>query len=96
MLLLPVLLLLAPWPTEASKAGVFVERSPESTIAPLHDEVMFECELNLVPERLEWRFRPSVVLTQRHTEYIYLNKSVSTFYNCLALRSLWVTLFYSI
>lgn len=41
----------------ASKLGIHIVRSPESAIAPLHDEVLFECELNLEPERLDWRFR---------------------------------------
>lgn len=53
-------------------------RSPESTIAPLRDEVLFECELNLNPERLEWRFRASnskgIV-----DDYLYLSKNVITF-----------------
>lgn len=40
------------------KIGVVMERQPESTIAPLYDEVLFECSLNLVPDRIEWRFRP--------------------------------------
>lgn len=39
--------------------GVYIERAPESAIAPKGDEVVFECELNLQPDRLEWRFRPS-------------------------------------
>lgn len=50
-------------------------RSPESTIAPLRDEVLFECELNLNPDRLEWRFRSSdssgIV-----DDYLYLRKNV--------------------
>ncbi|KAH8289103.1 hypothetical protein KR054_000388 [Drosophila jambulina] len=39
--------------------GVFFERAPESAVAPKGDEVVFECELNLKPDRLEWRFRRS-------------------------------------
>lgn len=60
-------------------------RSPESTIAPLRDEVLFECELNLNPDRLEWRFRSSdsngIV-----DDYLYLRKNVSNchdFFFCL-------------
>lgn len=53
-------------------------RSPESTIAPLRDEVLFECELNLNPDRLEWRFRSSdssgIV-----DDYSYLRKNVIDF-----------------
>uniref|UniRef100_A0A182SNC1 Uncharacterized protein n=1 Tax=Anopheles maculatus TaxID=74869 RepID=A0A182SNC1_9DIPT len=43
--------------TGASGLGVYIIRAPESTIAPADDEVLFECELNLVPEQLDWRFR---------------------------------------
>ncbi|XP_017114201.1 interference hedgehog isoform X1 [Drosophila elegans] len=39
--------------------GIFFERAPESAVAPKGDEVVFECELNLKPDRLEWRFRRS-------------------------------------
>ncbi|KQS26039.1 interference hedgehog isoform X4 [Drosophila erecta] len=39
--------------------GVLFERAPESAVAPKGDEVVFECELNLKPDRLEWRFRHS-------------------------------------
>ncbi|XP_044249756.1 interference hedgehog isoform X2 [Drosophila takahashii] len=39
--------------------GVLFERAPESAVAPKGDEVVFECELNLKPDRLEWRFRRS-------------------------------------
>lgn len=54
----------------ASKAGVYFERSPESTIAPLRDEVLFSCELNLEPDRLEWRFRPSVPAVPLQTHHM--------------------------
>ncbi|XP_046867433.1 interference hedgehog isoform X2 [Drosophila willistoni] len=37
--------------------GAFIERAPESAVAPKGDEVVFECELNLKPDRLKWRFR---------------------------------------
>lgn len=61
--------------SNSSKLGVHMIRSPESTIAPLRDEVLFECELNLNPDRLEWRFRSSdsngIV-----DDYLYLKKNV--------------------
>lgn len=41
----------------ATTLGVLFERAPESAVAPKGDEVVFECELNLKPDRLEWRFR---------------------------------------
>ncbi|XP_039497351.1 interference hedgehog isoform X1 [Drosophila santomea] len=43
----------------ATTLGVLFERAPESAVAPKGDEVVFECELNLKPDRLEWRFRRS-------------------------------------
>lgn len=65
--------------TKADKFTAFMERQPESTIAPLYDEVLFECGLNLDPDKIEWRFRPH---RQRNNtnktfnDYIYLNKTV--------------------
>lgn len=58
--------------------GVYMIRSPESTTAPAGDEVLFECEVNLIPERLEWRFRPQDSAGSRD-DYVYLNKNVSRF-----------------
>ncbi|EDS33199.1 cell adhesion molecule [Culex quinquefasciatus] len=53
--------------------GVYITRSPESTTAPAGDEVLFECELNLIPERLEWRFRPQDSAGNRD-DYVYLSR----------------------
>lgn len=64
---------------KAEKFGAYMERQPESTIAPLYDEVLFECGLNLVSDRIEWRFRPQKQRTNSansYTDYIYLNKMV--------------------
>ncbi|XP_055544266.1 interference hedgehog-like isoform X2 [Wyeomyia smithii] len=54
--------------------GVYMIRSPESTVAPAGDEVLFECELNLTPERLEWRFRNQFSQGNRE-DYTYLDKN---------------------
>ena len=64
--------------------GVQMLGQPESTIAPQGDEVVFECELNLEPERLEWRFRPQDTLEIKEN-YVYISKSaVSDFFSkCL-------------
>lgn len=62
---------------KADKFGAYIERQPESTIAPLYDEVLFECGLNLVSDRIEWRFRPQKSRSSSATsyaDYIYLNK----------------------
>lgn len=59
--------------------GMTMLRSPESTVAPLGDEVLFECELNLAPDRLEWRFLPETSRGEKN-DYIYINnKTVSEF-----------------
>lgn len=63
----------------AAKLGIHIVRSPESTIAPLHDEVLFECELNLEPERLDWRFRALNGRGQK-SEWVGLNKAVRSAY----------------
>lgn len=67
--------------TKAEKFGAYMERQPESTIAPLYDEVLFECGLNLMPDRIEWRFRPQKQRQQNNSngylgDYIYLKKMV--------------------
>ncbi|XP_055632499.1 interference hedgehog-like isoform X2 [Toxorhynchites rutilus septentrionalis] len=55
--------------------GVYMIRSPESTTAPAGDEVLFECELNLIPERLEWRFRAQGSHNGRE-DYVFLSKNL--------------------
>lgn len=57
-------------------SGIFIIRSPESTTAPPGDEVQFECELNLLPEKLEWRFRPQDISTEKDY-FVNVHKSVS-------------------
>ena len=66
--------------TKAEKFGAYMERQPESTVAPLYDEVIFECGLNLVSDRIEWRFRPQKQRSNSvniHSDYINLNRMVS-------------------
>lgn len=41
-----------------SKFGLYIVRSPETTIAPTGDEVVLECGLSVNPERIVWRFLP--------------------------------------
>lgn len=65
--------------TKAEKFGAYMERQPESTIAPLYDEVLFECALNLTPDRIDWRFRPQKQRSNSVnslSDYTYLNKAV--------------------
>lgn len=65
--------------------GVYMIRSPESTTAPAGDEVLFECELNLIPERLEWRFRAQGNQNGRD-DYVFLSKNVSSAVCCVGLN----------
>ncbi|XP_055840511.1 interference hedgehog [Episyrphus balteatus] len=51
--------------------GVHMVRSPESIVAPKGDEVLFECELNLIPERLKWRFRPTNSTASDSFQYLH-------------------------
>uniref|UniRef100_A0ABK9NH39 Interference hedgehog n=1 Tax=Glossina morsitans morsitans TaxID=37546 RepID=A0ABK9NH39_GLOMM len=62
-----------------SSLGVHVVRSPESAVAPKGDEVVFECELNLSPERLKWKFRHSSKRAIDGSNFHYL--SVEEGYN---------------
>lgn len=41
-----------------SKFGLYIVRSPETTIAPIGDEVVLECGLSVNPDRIVWRFLP--------------------------------------
>uniref|UniRef100_A0A1L8DJX5 Interference hedgehog n=2 Tax=Nyssomyia neivai TaxID=330878 RepID=A0A1L8DJX5_9DIPT len=55
----------------SSKLRLYMVRSPETTVAPLGDEVLFECALNVEPERLQWRFRAQ----NGKGELMYLNET---------------------
>ncbi|XP_065364606.1 interference hedgehog [Calliphora vicina] len=59
---------------QPSILGVHFERSPESAVAPKGDEVVFECEVNLAPDRLEWKFRHSSNRTVDGSKFIYLSQ----------------------
>lgn len=66
-------------PVKTDTFGAFMERQPESTIAPLYDEVVFECALNLDPDRIEWRFHPQKsrnANAKAFNDYVYLNQTV--------------------
>lgn len=58
-----------------AKFSVHMVRSPESAVAPVKDEVLFECELNVKPDQLRWRFRPQSVKSTSNN-YVYLKKNV--------------------
>ncbi|XP_037935674.1 interference hedgehog isoform X2 [Teleopsis dalmanni] len=60
--------------TQPTSLGVHIVRSPESAVAPKGDEVVFECELNLNPERLEWRFRHTSSRAADANNFRYLRR----------------------
>lgn len=75
--------------TKADKFTAFMERQPESTIAPLYDEVLFECGLNLDPDKIEWRFRAHKQRNNNNktfNDYLYLNKTVCITNNTLYIQ----------
>lgn len=60
---------------QPSALGVHFERSPESAVAPKGDEVVFECETNLAPDRLQWKFRHSSNRSGDGSKFKYLEVS---------------------
>lgn len=74
----------SPLSDSTSKFGGLMVRQPESTEAPLYDDVLFECELNLTPDRVEWRFRSQNAIknlqyfNDHNNDFIYLKKNVSS------------------
>ncbi|XP_002067021.3 interference hedgehog [Drosophila willistoni] len=65
---IPVLSSTSPSP------GVRILRSSESIVAPLDDEVVFECETSLPPERFEWSYsNTSSSSSAISSSFIYLS-----------------------
>lgn len=64
--------------TPSSKFGIYLQRQPESTVAPLRDEVLFECALSVTPDAFEWRFQSQGGQKMGQSAYIYLTREVST------------------
>lgn len=61
-----------------SSLGTYMIKSPESTDAPPGDEVQLACELNLPPEKLEFRFRPQGSSHDERDQLINIHKMVRT------------------
>ena len=60
-----------------SSLGTDMIKSPESTDAPPGDEVQLQCELNLPPEKLEFRFRPQNSSPNERDRLINIHKMVN-------------------
>lgn len=61
-----------------SGLGTSMLKSPESTDAPLSDEVQLQCELNLPPDRVEFRFRPQKSSDDERDRVINIQNTVNT------------------
>lgn len=59
-----------------SGLGTSMLKSPESTDAPPGDEVQLQCELNLPPDRVEFRFRPQNSSDNEKDRLINIHKMV--------------------
>lgn len=59
-----------------SSLGTFMTQVPESSDAPQGDEVQLQCELNLPPEKLEFRFRPQNSSPDDRDQLINIHKMV--------------------
>lgn len=57
--------------------GTFMTVVPESTDAPVGDEVQLQCELNLPPEKVEFRFRPQNSTLAERDRLINVQKMVN-------------------
>lgn len=76
LLISSLLLELNAFGHEESSLGTFMIKSPESTDAPPGDEVQLQCELNLPPEKLEFRFRPQNSSPEERDRLINIHKMV--------------------
>lgn len=66
---------------QQSSLGIYMISQPESTIAPQGDEVQFECELSLEPDKIEWKFRPQDSPKDKDS-FVNVNRNVSRFIDC--------------
>lgn len=61
-----------------STLGTYMSIQPESTDAPTGDEVQLRCELNLPPDKVEFRFRPQNANPDERDRLINIQKMVRT------------------
>ena len=61
----------------SSSLGTYMSIQPESTDAPAGDEVQLRCELNLPPDKVEFRFRPQNSSPDERDRLINVQKMVS-------------------
>lgn len=62
--------------SSSSSSGIQMKRTPESTVAPLGDEVLFECELDVAPDELKWRFHALNADDNNKHDYIFITNEM--------------------
>lgn len=63
-----------------SSLGTYMSIQPESTDAPAGDEVQLRCELNLPPDKVEFRFRPQNSSPDERDRLINVQQMVSYYF----------------
>jgi hypothetical protein len=71
--------LLHAYETE-STLGTYMSIQPESTDAPAGDEVQLRCEMNLPPDKVEFRFRPLNASPDERDRLINVRNMVRFYY----------------
>lgn len=56
----------------SQKFGLFMVRSPETIIAPIGDEVVFECATSVPPDSITWRFLPQSALKDPRRRFVQI------------------------
>ena len=56
----------------SQKFGLFMVRSPETIIAPIGDEVVFECATSVPPDSITWRFLPQSALKDPRRKFVQI------------------------
>jgi len=89
--LIPILIILE-FSRNTSAIGIYFIRSPESLVAPLHDEVVFDCTLNIIVDNIKWLhnskdfIHPAPVHTNSNSRLVVKVESIAETgdYQCVA------------
>lgn len=91
-ILIPVLIVLK-LSSNTTGIGIYFTRSPESLVAPLHDEVVFDCTLNIDVDYIKWRHNsedfthPVSIHTSTNSRLVVKVESIAETgdYQCVAI-----------
>lgn len=79
--------------SSSSSSGIQMKRTPESTVAPLGDEVLFECEPDVAPDQLKWRYHAQNSDDNNKHDYIFITnemvslyKKISKYFKCVFIN----------